>query len=131
MEPHPNSLSVQTRECIRALAECHAVCVTEATVRCLETGGEHARPQHLRLMADCAAVCRLASDFLVQKSQFQHRICVLCADICEVCAADCEKLGQMEECREACRRAAALCRMVSHPEHAELLAMASSLPPGR
>ena len=66
---------------------------------------------------------------LERKSQFHTRFAALCAEVCETCAADCEALGGMEECVEACRHCARLCRELSRPEHAEILGMASQLPP--
>ena len=42
-----------------ALADCHIQCLSMAMTHCLEMGGEHSRPQHLRLMMDCAAMCAL------------------------------------------------------------------------
>jgi hypothetical protein len=124
-----NQLSQQTRAAIQALQQCHTVCHSMALTHCLEMGGEHARPQHLRLMLDCASFCAFTADALERKSQFHTRFAALCAEVCETCAADCGALGGMEECVEACRHCARLCRELSRPEHAEILGMASQLPP--
>jgi hypothetical protein len=80
-----------------------------AMIHCLETGGDHVRPQHFRLMMDCAIVCESAADLMSHKSQFHHQLCGLCAEVCEACAADCEKLDGMEDCVAACRACAASC----------------------
>ena len=95
-----------------------------AMTHCLEMGGEHARPQHLRLMLDCAGICAFTADALGRKSQFQIRLTALCAEVCETCAADCSALGDMEECVEACGECARLCREISRPEHADILGAA-------
>jgi hypothetical protein len=124
-----DSFSSQTRECMQALSHCHTQCLSMAMTHCIEIGGDHARPQHLRLMMDCAAMCALTGDLLAHKSQFHNRVAALCAEICEVCAEDCEKLGQMEDCVAACRRTATLCNAVARLDHAEILTMASRLPP--
>ncbi|HEY3777504.1 MAG TPA: four-helix bundle copper-binding protein [Rhizomicrobium sp.] len=131
METPADRFSAQVRASMDALARCHVTCLSMAMTHCFELGGEHTRPQHIRLMLDCAAVCALASDMLARKSQFHNRICALAAEICEVCAEDCERLGQMETCVRACREAAALSRETARLDHAEILAMASQLPPGR
>jgi hypothetical protein len=123
--------SLQIRASMDALLQCHRVCLSMAMTHCFEIGGEHARPQHLRLMLDCAEFCLLTADMLARKSQFHNRICALSAEICDVCAADCAKLGHMDGCVAICRTTAALCREAARLEHAEVLSMASSLPPGK
>jgi hypothetical protein len=124
-----NQLSQQARDTIEALQHCHAICHSMAMTDCLESGGEHARPQHLRLMLDCAAMCAFTADALGRKSQLHTRFAALCADVCETCAKDCDAVGGMEGCAAACRDCAHLCRGISRPEHAEILSMASRLPP--
>ena len=123
--------SRQVHATMEALARCHTTCLSMVMTHCFELGGEHARPQHIRLMLDCAVICTATADLLAHKSQFHNRVCALCADICEVCAADCERLGQMDECVEICRQCAALCRETARLDHAGILAMASMLPPSR
>jgi len=123
-----NQLSHQTRSAIEALQHCHATCHSMAMTHCLEMGGEHARPQHLRLMQDCAEICAFTADALGRKSQFHTRFAALCADVCETCAADCAALGDMEDCVQACNECARICREISRPEHAEILDTASRLP---
>ena len=87
-----NQLSRQVHDEILALQHCHLTCSSMAMTHCLEMGGEHARPQHLRLMLDCAEFCAFTADALGRKSQFHNRFAALCADICETCAKDCEAL---------------------------------------
>lgn len=125
MQPY----SAQIEDCMVKLLRCHNICLGMAMTHCLEKGGEHARPQHLRLMLDCADICAVTADFLARKSQFHTQSCAFCADICDTCAADCAQIGQMEESEEACRAAAEACRIAARLDHAELLGMASKLPP--
>ena len=125
-----NQLSQKVRDTIQALQHCHATCLSMAMTHCLETGGEHARPQHLRLMLDCAQLCALTADALGRKSQFHNRLAQLCAEVCETCEKDCARLDGMEDCVQACRDCARLCTEVARLDHAEILAMASKLPPG-
>lgn len=121
--------SSQIEDCIRHLMHCHRACLGTATTHCLEMGGDHARPQHLRLMLDCAAICQATADALLRKSQFHTRLCELAADVCDTCAADCETLGGMEDCVIACRTCAEACRVAARTEHAQTLAQASRTPP--
>jgi hypothetical protein len=122
--------SQQVHACMDAIARCHTTCLSMVMTHCFELGGEHTRPQHIRLMLDCATICSATADLLAHKSQFHNRVCALCADVCDVCAADCERLGQMEDCVTTCRHCAACCRETAKLEHAEVLRMASMLPPG-
>jgi len=124
-----NQLGRQVRETIEALQHCHAICSSMAMTHCLEMGGEHARPQHLRLMLDCAGLCAFTADALGRKSQFHNSFAALCADVCETCAKDCAALDGMEDCVQACRDCARLCTQVARLDHAEILEMASRLPP--
>jgi hypothetical protein len=120
--------SIQTRECMKSLLACHMLCLSTAMTRCLESDQPN-RPQHFRLIADCAAACSFAADILAHKSQFHTQVCALCADICDTCAQDCESLGGLEDCASACRDAAVRCRDLAKLHHAEIVAMASRLPP--
>lgn len=121
--------STQVRSAMEALQRCHTICLATAMTHCLDAEGPHRKPQHIRLMLDCAAACSFAADLLAHKSQFHNGVCALCADICETCAADCEKLGQMEQCVSACREVADQCGVIAKLGHAEILEMAARLPP--
>lgn len=124
-----NQLSRLAQEAIQALQYCHMTCSSMAMTHCLEMGGEHARPQHLRLMLDCAALCAFTADALGRKSQFHNRFAALCAEVCETCAKDCEALGDMEDCVRSCRDCVRLCTAIAKLDHAEILDMASQVPP--
>lgn len=128
-----NQLSQQIQDAIAGLQHCHAICHAMALTHCLEMGGEHARPQHLRLMLDCASLCAFTADALGRKSQFHSRFAELCAEVCETCAQDCAALGAMEECVAACLDCALLCRGIAKADgaqRAEIRDMASHLAPG-
>lgn len=124
-----NQLSRQLQNAIQTLQHCHATCHAMAMLHCLEMGGEHARPQHIHLMMDCAALCAFTADALGRKSQFHSRFAALCGDLCRTCAEDCEALGGMEDCVKACRDCDQVCAELARLEHAEILEMASRLPP--
>ena len=126
-----NNFSEHTKAAMEDLLRCHNLCLSMVMTHCLEMGGEHARPQHVRLMMDCAEACAFTARLLAHKSQFHTVAAGLCADICETCAEDCANLGNMELCVAACRDCAVRCRELSRPDHAEILEMASRLPPGR
>lgn len=110
---HLAAISRETMACIDACTACAKMCLGTAMTHCLETGGEHVQPQHLRLMLDCASLCRTVAELMLHKSQFHHELCGLCAKACDACAEDCAKLDGMEDCVAACRACAEHCHMMA------------------
>jgi len=112
-----NQLSSEMRECIQNCLNCHAIC-KETMAHCLMMGGEHASPDHQRILADCAQACITSADFMLRMSDYHPQYCGNCADICRACADDCERLGRgdetMQRCAEMCRRCEQSCRQMSH-----------------
>ncbi|PTR17399.1 hypothetical protein C8R31_101562 [Nitrosospira sp. Nsp2] len=108
------ALSMNTSQnidsCIDVCNSCHQICLQTAMTYCLESGGEHVEPEHLRLMMSCAEICQTASNFMLSGSRFSEQICRVCTEICDACAESCEKIGDMEECASACRDCAESCR---------------------
>jgi len=97
---------------IDAALDCHTVCL-ETITHCLTNGGDHARPDHIKLLLDCAEICQTAGNFMTRESEVHALTCEACAEICERCAASCEAMGDdemMRRCAEACRRCAESCR---------------------
>ena len=108
-----HSPTPEVQACIDQCSVCHDVCLRAATTHCLEEGGEHARPEHMKLMLDCADICQVAADFMLRGSPRHPLVCGICAQICDACADDCERVGDMDECVEACRACADSCRAMS------------------
>src|SRR4051812_47401506 len=52
------------RDCIEACSACHDMCQHMIYQHCLQLGGKHVEPEHLKLMADCAQICHTAEDFM-------------------------------------------------------------------
>lgn len=109
-------LSEEMQECISNCLDCHAVC-TETISHCLSMGGEHASPEHIRLLQDCAQICVTSADFMLRNSDFHPQTCSVCANICEQCATACETMANgdelMMDCAEVCRACAESCRSMS------------------
>lgn len=100
------------RACIDECHNCNDSCA-ETVTHCLEMGGEHAEPNHIRLLLDCAEICQTSANFMLRMSDFHGQVCGVCADVCERCAEDCERFGDdevMQQCAEACRSCAQSCR---------------------
>jgi hypothetical protein len=98
-----------TKQCITHCMDCYRMCIETAMTHCLRAGGAHVEPSHFRLMINCADLCRATADFLLSESEFEARICALCADVCEACAASCREVGEMEDCVLACEICSGSC----------------------
>lgn len=104
------------KACIDECEKCHRTCV--AAVRyCLEKGGRHAAPEHIRLLIDCAEICQTSANFMLRGSAVHKTICGACAEVCDRCAESCEAIGddaQMQDCAEVCRACADSCRKMAN-----------------
>jgi len=113
-----HDLSTEMLDCIRMCSDCHRACM-ETLVYCMQQGGRHAEPNHLRLLMDCAQICQTSADFMLRGSDLHYATCAACAEVCQRCADDCERMGRgdnrMAACAEECRRCAESCRhMAAH-----------------
>jgi hypothetical protein len=95
--------------CIESCLHCYRTCASMAMTHCLELGGAHADPKHIRLLMTCAELCRATAHLLVLHSAQYKEVCFECSHICSVSAIECERLGDMEECVVACRECAKCC----------------------
>lgn len=104
----------EMRHCIEMCTECHGVCVATLT-QCLQHGGKHAEPAHVRLLLDCAEICQTSANFMLRGSELHGRTCGVCAEVCERCAQDCARFDEefMKRCADVCRRCAESCRQMS------------------
>ncbi|RIY03793.1 four-helix bundle copper-binding protein [Aureimonas flava] len=96
--------------CIDACLACYRTCLSTAMHHCLEAGGPHTEPAHLRLMAACAEICRASAHIMLTGSDAHRHSCAACAEICAACSRDCERVGGMDACVAACRDCERLCR---------------------
>lgn len=115
--PHTTEtkLTAELRKCAKECADCHAIC-TETVQHCLSMGGEHASPEHIRTLLDCAQICQTSSDFLTRASEFHGSTCRVCADICRACERECRTMGSdqtMKKCADACGRCADSCERMA------------------
>ncbi len=114
--PDETPVDAGMQQCIQNCSDCHRICV-ETITHCLEMGGAHAAVDHITLLLDCAQICSVSADYMLRDSPRHHATCGLCAEICEQCAADCERLADgdqnMLECSEICRVCATSCRQMA------------------
>jgi len=106
------SLSDPMQHCLTNCQNCHAIC-TQTLSYCLEQGGAHAAPEHIRVLQDCAQICATSADFILRGSPFHPHTCQACAALCDACAKSCSQVSsgddQMRACIEICRRCADSC----------------------
>ncbi len=113
---HSHELDQQTRACIQNCLDCHRTC-TETIAHCLQMGGKHAEPAHIRLLLDCAQICITSADSMTRTSHFHKQVCAACATICGQCAESCSQMAgedsHMRQCAEACGRCEESCKTMS------------------
>ncbi len=105
--------------CIQECQNCENVC-TMSVNHCLGLGGEHAAQDHIRLMLDCAEMCRTSAGMMLRMSPLHSLTCGICAEFCERCADDCEKFKDdpmMQQCAIVCRSCAQSCRSMATMHH--------------
>jgi len=108
-----SALSAELMACIQACRHCQLICLSMATGHCLEKGGRHVEPEHLRTMLVCARICGTAADVMTTGSTLHRQMCEVCADTCDACIASCRDLDEMEECIEACERCKDSCEAMT------------------
>src|SRR6476661_5654069 len=62
-EEHDMNHGMQS--CIQLCQDCHAVCL-QLIRHCLQLGGRHAAPEHIRLLIDCAQMCATNVDYMLR-----------------------------------------------------------------
>jgi len=116
MDPmHPAAEEMD--KCIQLCQDCHALCI-RTIKHCLELGGRHATPDRIRLLVDCAEMCKINVDYMLRGSVLHERVCGVCAEACKLCADNCAQVAgddqMLKQCVELCRRCAGSCeRMAS------------------
>ena len=90
--------------CEAACNYCHSGCQTEKDRDQLK--------KCMMMDEDCAGICRLTAISLERGSENAHMFMKLCAQICEMCAEECNRHSHHEhckECAEACLKCAEAC----------------------
>lgn len=101
--------------CIQDCLDCYRVCM-ETKNYCLEQGGKHAEPEHIKTLSDCMELCKTSAHFMIKDSELHTGVCDLCAEACRKCAESCEKFEgdeQMENCAKSCRQCASSCETMA------------------
>lgn len=101
-------------ELIKKLDICIAAC-NFCAASCLKEEHVHMLTQCISYDIDCAEVCRTTAILLARDSKHGKHLLKECIELCEACAAECEKHDHdhcqasakaCRECAEACKAAA-------------------------
>lgn len=102
----------QTSELLSSLAACANAC-NYCTTACLHEANVKMMTACIQLDIDCAALCNLVASFIARESIHGKHLLKECAELCGLCAAECEKHTMMQhcvDCAAACRTCEKLCR---------------------
>lgn len=106
----------EMQKCVQLCQDCHALCI-QTVEHCLNLGGRHAAPNHIRVLQDCAEMCETTAHFLLRRSSLHERMCGLCAGVCRQCAENCMQVAgddqMLKQCAEMCRRCAGSCERMA------------------
>jgi hypothetical protein len=111
--PQRPQSSHDLERCIENCINCHRTCLETAAIHFRGERGKEWPEATIRLLIDCAEICRTSADFMIRGSPLHPHTCRACAAVCEQCALECERLGEdphMAACVEICRRCGESCR---------------------
>lgn len=114
-KPFKRVMNQVMESCIQDCLDCYRVCL-ETKGYCLEAGGEHTQPSHMKAMSDCIETCKMSAHFMIKQSELHGSVCGVCADACAKCAASCESFTDdemMKNCAEMCRQCEKSCRQMA------------------
>ena len=99
------------KSCIDACLQCAAIC-NHCASSCTGEDDVKMMAMCIQLDMECAALCYAAAQLMSLGSSKAKDICMLCAGIADVCAAECGKHEKehCKECAEACKTCAEECR---------------------
>ena len=106
----------KNQKLIKVLQDCANEC-NHCTTACLDEPNVKALINCIKLDIDCAEICRLTISLLARGSEHGKHLLKECAEVCDVCAAECEKHAHhhdhCKKCAEACRTCAEACRVAA------------------
>ena len=94
--------------------DCAAAC-EHCAIACMSETDPQAFRSCMQTTLDCAAICRLVAQLIARDSRFTREMYLVCAQVCEATAAECEK-HVADHCQisaELCRTCADECRRMA------------------
>jgi hypothetical protein len=110
-------LNVDMRQAASDSLAAHRTCL-ETLTYCMQSGGDHAAPELLRLLTDCAEICSATANFIFRDSEAIGHLCEVCAEIAARCARACLQFGDdatMKMCADACLQAGSSTKKLCTP----------------
>jgi Domain of Unknown Function (DUF326) len=95
---------------VAACLDAHRICME--TVTYLQAREPRVDPEGIRLLFNCADLCRMAASLLRGGWELQGRIGAVCAEVCQESARYCDGFAgdpRLRACADACRRCADAC----------------------
>jgi hypothetical protein len=80
-------------QCIENCTNCHRICLETAARHFAGESSPRLEEQHVRLLLDCAEICRTSADFMMRGSVMHQHTCRACAEICRRCAESCREMA--------------------------------------
>jgi hypothetical protein len=111
--------------CAEACSDCAKEC-NRAFHHCYEqvASGKVGHAKAMHLCVDCGEVCSTAAKLVARISPLMVHTCRACAECCDACFIECEKLNdpEMREVLDSLKKCAAVCRemvkVIGGPAHA-------------
>lgn len=104
------------QSCIDACLQCATDCI-HCENACLDEKNVNDLVRCIRLDRECADICLLTAKMLAGNTEFSKEISMMCANICEACAEECQNHAQhMDHCRicaESCSKCAEECKAIA------------------
>ncbi len=106
-------LSQEMQECIQKCLDCHNICLKTFN-DCVRQGGELREDRCIRLLISCADMCRTTASFAFRGFQLYERVCLICAEVCELCVGELDRMpgDALKACAEICSQCAECCKQI-------------------
>lgn len=104
--------TLEMQACLQDCTNVHKICL-DAMSRYLKTAGKSADMNLVCMLRDCAEMCMMCMNLIMDGSEFMGRTATICADMSEKCAVACEMMNDnadMMACALACRQCAESCK---------------------
>ncbi|HEX6483490.1 MAG TPA: hypothetical protein VF043_31980 [Ktedonobacteraceae bacterium] len=86
---------VEFQQCVQDLQTCHDVCL-QTVDNSIQAGGDHAKPQYIWMLQDCAELCHVTTYFLQHDSPLFGYVTSACAQVTQHCAEECQLMGDTD-----------------------------------
>jgi hypothetical protein len=101
-----NQILAEISNCASECMDCHEDCVAE--------NKDHSLDRCIEITRNCSVFCQFTFSALTSDAEHADIYYCICADMCNRCAAECEKFDYpfCLRCAVACRKCAAACEML-------------------